>query len=337
MTDRQSALSRIVGVEEHVFFADLVRRLPAQAFIERGYLGRDAQFGPASMVDQMSDTDDRLSIMDEGGLTVQVLSYPSSGADLLPPHRAVPWARDVNDAIANRVASHPSRYAGLAHLPLTDPIASAEELDRSVKELGMRGGLVSGATNGRYLDDRIFEPLLSRAEQLDVPLYLHPAPSPKPARDALYGGLPGDLGFWMSVSGWGWHADTATHVLRLLLAGAFERHPKLKIIIGHLGEGLQVMMPRLDQQFHDFAGFAGLPSEILRRHVWISTSGFFFMPSFLAALEAFGPDRLLYSVDFPFGSSKRGLDFLEKLPVDADTLAKITHRNADQLLKLASH
>jgi len=336
MSDKQSALSRIVGVEEHIFFADLVRRLPEQAFIDRGYLGRDEQFGAASMVSKMSDTNDRIKIMDAAGLTVQVLSYPSAGADLLPSRRAVPWARDLNDAIAKRIASHPSRYAGLAHLPLTDPVASADELDRSVTQLGFKGGLVSGATDGRYLDDPVFEPLMSRAEQLDVPLYLHPAPSPKPARDALYGGLPGDLGFWMSISGWGWHMDTAIHVLRLLLSGAFESHPKLKIIIGHLGEGLQVMMPRLDQQFHSFAGFAGLPSEILRRHIWVSTSGFFFMPSFSAALAAFGPDRILYSVDYPFGSPQRGRAFLEGLPVDADTLAKITHRNADQLLKLAT-
>ncbi len=138
----------------------------------------------------------------------------------------------------------------------------------------------------------------------------------------------------MSVSGWGWHTDTAVHVLRLLLSGSLERHPNLKIIIGHLGEGLQIMMARLDQQFHQFGGFAGIPSEILRKHIWVSTSGFFFLPSFVATLDAFGADRLLYSVDYPFGSLERGRAFLEEIAVDAETLAKIAHRNADQLLKL---
>jgi uncharacterized protein len=95
------------------------------------------------------------------------------------------------------------------------------------------------------------------------------------------------------------------------------------------------MMPRLDQQFHLFAGFDGLPSEILRKHVWVSTSGFFMVPSFLAALDAFGADRILYSVDYPFGSLEGGRAFLEQLPVDADTLTKITHVNADSLLRLA--
>ncbi len=242
----------------------------------------------------------------------------------------------MNDQIASRIAAHPQRYAGFAHLPLTDPDASADELERAVSQLGFRGALVSGATEGRYLDHRSFEPLLSRAEQLDVPIYLHPAASPKPVRDALYAGLPDDLGFWMSVFGWGWHSDTAVHVPRLLLSGSLERHPNLKIIIGHLGEGLQVMMPRLDQQFHQFAGFGGIPSEILRKHIWVSTSGFFFLPSFMATLDAFGADRILYSVDYPFGSLERGRAFLEELSIDTETLANIAHGNAVQLLKLTA-
>ena len=179
-------------------------------------------------------------------------------------------------------------------------------MERPVTELSFRGALVSGATESRYLDHRSFEPLLARAERLDVPIYLHPAASTKPVRDALYAGLPDDLGFWMSLSGWGWHSDTAVHVLRLLLSGSLERHPNLKIIIGHLGEGLQIMMPRLDQQFDQLAGFGGIPSEILRKHLWVSTSGFFFLPSFMATLGAFGADRILYSADYPFGSLERG-------------------------------
>jgi predicted TIM-barrel fold metal-dependent hydrolase len=335
MSDRNSALSRIVGVEEHIAYPELLGRLPEAGVIEKGYLSRDKPFGDSSLLDKLSDTEGRVHDLDAAGLTVQVLSYPLAGADVLPPAEAPQWAKDANDTLARRIAARPDRYAGLAHLPLSHPEASADELERAVTQLGFKGALVNGATDGRYLDHPSFEPLLARAEQLDVPIYLHPAPSPKPARDALYGGLPGDLGFWMSISGWGWHADTAIHVLRLLLSGAFQRHPALKIIIGHLGEGLQVMMPRLDQQFHQFAGFDGVPSEILRRHVWVSTGGFFMVPSFLAALDAFGADRMLYSVDYPFGSLERGRAFLEQLPVDAETLAKIAHGNADHLLRLS--
>jgi predicted TIM-barrel fold metal-dependent hydrolase len=336
MTDKHAALSRIVGVEEHIAYPELLNRLPEAAVIEKGFLSRDQPFGRLSLLDKMSDTKNRVRDLDAVGLTVQVLSYPLAGGDVLPSLESPQWARDANDILAGRIAAHPNHYAGFAHLPLTNPDAAAEELERAVTRLGFKGALVSGATNGRYLDHPSFEPVLAKAEQLDVPIYVHPAPSPKPARDALYGGLPGDLGFWMSVSGWGWHADTAVHVLRLLLAGCFQRRPGLKIIIGHLGEGLQVMMPRLDQQYHQFAGFDGLPSDILRKQVWVSTGGFFFLPSFMAALDAFGPDRLLYSVDYPFGSLEGGRAFLEKLPIDDETLAKLTHRNADKLLKLSA-
>ncbi len=336
MSDKRAALPRIVGVEEHVTFPELTDRLPEEAVTTRGYMSRNSPYGKWSMSDRMGDTEGRLKELDAVGFTVQVLSLPSAGADLLPPREGVRWAQDVNERIASRVAAHPQRYAGFAHLPLTDPDASADELERAVTQLGFKGALVSGATEGRYLDHRSFEPLLARAEHLDVPIYLHPAASPKPVRDALYAGLPGDLSFWMSVSGWGWHSDTAVHVLRLLLSGSLDRHPNLKIIIGHLGEGLQIMLPRLDQQFHQFGGFTGIPSEILRKHVWVSTSGFFFLPSFMATLDAFGADRILYSVDYPFGSLERGRAFLEEIPVDAETLAKVAHRNADQLLKLTN-
>lgn len=332
--DKQAALSRIVGVEEHTAYPELMSRLPEAAVVEKGYFSRDAPFGKMSLLDKMAETEHRVNDLDAAGLTVQVLSLPLAGGDVLPPTEAPQWSRDANDLLARRIAVHPSRYAGFANLPLTDPQASADELERTIRELGFKGALVNGATQGRYLDHPAFEPVLARAEQLDVPIYLHPAPSPRAARDALYGGLPDDLGFWMSVSGWGWHADTAVHVLRLLLSGAFQRHPGLKVIIGHLGEGLQVMMPRLDQQFHKFAGFEGIPSQLIRKHVWVSTGGFFYLPSFMAALDAFGPDRMLYSVDYPFGSLENGRAFLEGLPVDTDTLAKLTHQNADKLLKL---
>ena len=334
MNDKEAALARIVGVEEHTAYPELMSRLPEAAVVEKGYFSRDAPFGRMSLLDKMSDTAGRIKDLDSAGVAVQVLSLPLAGGEVLSRREATQWSKDANDLLATRIQAHPERYIGLANLPLTDPAASADELERTVTNLGFRGALVNGSTNGLYLDHPSFEPVLARAERLDVPIYLHPAPSPKSARDVLYGGLPGDLGFWMSVSGWGWHVDTAVHVLRLLLSGAFQRHPGLKVIIGHLGEGLQVMMPRLDQQFQKFAGFDGVPSELLRRHVWVSMGGFFFLPSFIAALDAFGADRLLYSVDYPFGSLERGRAFLESLPVDPEILAKLTHENADLLLKL---
>jgi predicted TIM-barrel fold metal-dependent hydrolase len=149
MSDKTAALSRIVCVEEHIADLDLMSRMPETAAVERGYFSRDKPFGQASMLDKMSDTEERLNGLDTVGVTVQVLSYPSAGADLLPPRAASRWARDANDSLARRIAAHPDRYAGFAHLPLSDPDASADELERAVTQLGFKGALVSGATQGR--------------------------------------------------------------------------------------------------------------------------------------------------------------------------------------------
>ena len=327
--------NRIVGVEEHFLLPDLLGRVPEAAAKQRGYFSRDQPYAGFSCIAQLSDVgEDRLRVLDEAGISLQVLSLDGPGADLLPPRAGAAWAREANDALAGLVTAHPDRFAGLAHLPLTDPDAAADEFERCVKDLNLKGALVRGSTNGRYLDHPSYDVLLDRAARLGVPIYVHPGISPAPAREALYGGLPEPFGFWMSISGWGWHSDTAIHILRLMVSGAFDRHPKLQVVIGHLGEGLQVVLPRLDQQYHEAAGMKKLPSEVLRTHVHVTMGGFFIKPSFLATLDAFGADRIMFSVDYPFGDPKKGLAFLESLPLSSEDRAKIAHRNADRLFKL---
>ncbi len=335
MSVAQANPSRIVGVEEHFLLPDLLGRIPEAAAKERGYFSRDQPYAGFSCIDQLSEVgEDRLKVLDEAGISLQVLSLDGPGADLLPPREGVAWARQANDALAGLVAAHPDRFAGLAHLPLTDPDAAADELARCVGQLGLKGALVRGSTNGRYLDHPSYDVLLDRAARLGVPIYVHPGLSPAPAREALYGGLPEPFGFWMSISGWGWHSDTAIHILRLMVTGAFDRHPGLQIVIGHLGEGLQIVLPRLDQQYHAAAGMEKLPSEVLRKHVHVTMGGFFMKPSFMAALDAFGPDRIMFSVDYPFGNPKKGVAFLDSLPLSPEDTAKIAHLNADRLFKL---
>ncbi len=314
---------------------DLLGRVPEPAAKARGYFSRDQPYAGFSRIEQLSDVGGgRLKVLDEAGISLQVLSLDGPGADLLPPRQGANWAREANDALAGLVAAHPDRFAGLAHLPLTDPDAAADELERCVKQLGFKGALVRGSTNGRYLDHPSYDVLLDRAARLDVPIYVHPGISPAPAREALYGGLPEPFGFWMSISGWGWHADTATHILRLMVSGVFDRHPGLQVVIGHLGEGLQVVFARLDQQYHLAAGMERLPSEVLRKHVHVTVGGFFMKPSFMATLDAFGADRIMFSVDYPFGDPKQGVAFLDSLSLSAEDRAKIAHKNADRLFKL---
>ncbi|HEY1411901.1 MAG TPA: amidohydrolase family protein, partial [Rhodopila sp.] len=231
---------------------------------------------------------------------------------------------------------HPTRYRGFAHLPLLAPDAAADELRRSVKDLGFHGVLVNGATDGRFLDDPAFEPILARAEQLDVPIYLHPGIPTAEVRHAYFDGLPGNFSFTLALSAWGWHADTAIHTLRLALSGTLDRHPGLKIVIGHMGEALPFMLDRIDETTALQAKTLLQRSvrQTLTDQVWITTSGFFTMVPFMAALMTFGVDRIMFSVDYPFASNARARAFLDSLPVSPADRAKIAHGNADALLRL---
>ena len=335
MPTDQMASRRIVGVEEHFLLPDLLARIPKKAAEARGYFSRDQPYAGFSQVAKLTEVgNDRIKALDEAGVSLQVLSLDGPGADLLPPREGVAWAREANDVLASVIMARPDRFAGLAHLPLTDPDAAADELERCVRQLGFKGALVRGSTDGRYLDHPSYDVLLARATSLGVPLYVHPGIPPAPAREAMYGGLPEPFGFWMSISGWGWHADTAVHILRLMVTGVFERHPDLQVVIGHLGEGLQVLFSRLDQQYHMAAGMEKLPSDVLRQHVHVTMGGFFIQSSFMATLEAFGVDRIMFSVDYPFGDLKKGVAFLNSLSISPEDNAKIAHQNADRLFKL---
>ena len=254
--------------------------------------------------------------MDANGITVQVLSVAGPGADLVPGQDGVDVARAYNDALAEACARQPARYRGFAHLPMLAPDAAADELERTVRDLGFVGVLVNGATDGRFLDDPAFEPILARAEALDVPIYLHPGIPVPAVREAYYDGLPGNFSFTMALSAWGWHAETAIHTLRLVLSGALDRHPGLQIAIGHMGEALPFMLDRIDETTAATARSHLTRSvrQTIVDQVWITTSGFFTTVPFIAALMSFGVDRIMFSVDYPFASNARARAFLDALP-----------------------
>ena len=326
---------RVVALEEHFIVPALVDRISPELLARRGIPARGQVWSPLNQTDEMAEAGPRrLAAMDEAGVTVQVMSVVGPGADLLPPDEGPGWAREVNDALAAAVAAHPGRFAGFAHLPLTAPEAAADELERTVRQLGFCGALVSGSTGGRFLDHPDFEPVLARAEALEVPIYLHPWIPEAPVRAAYYDGLPDGLSFPFAIAGWGWHADTAVHVLRLVLSGALDRHPRLQLVIGHMGEGLATMLDRSDQVFGTVRHAPRSVSRTILDQVHVTTSGFRSLPLFLALLQAFGADRIMYSADYPFIPSDHG-SFLKTLPVSPADLAKIAHGNADRLLRLS--
>ncbi len=329
---------RVVALEEHFTVPSLVSRIPADSIARRGFFKRSIAPGRTNPVDLLPDVGAaRLAAMDESGITVQVLSTSGPGADLLDGADGVAFARAMNDALAEAVARHADRFAGFAHLPMRTPDAAARELERCVRELSFRGALINGTTDDRFLDEPRFEPVLAAAEALDVPIYLHPHLAPEAVRRAYYGNLPSNSGAILEGAGWGWHSETAIHVLRLVLAGTLDRHPRLRLVIGHMGEGLPAMLARCDQVFEAYIGHLARPiSRTILEQVWITTSGMFTLPPFLAAQITFGIDRIMFSVDYPYAPNARGRAFLQSLsqtlaPAD---LAKVAHGNADRLLGL---
>jgi len=329
---------RTVALEEHFSVPSLVRRISPEAIAKRGFGKRTMLPGRVNPVELLPELgDQRLASMDANGISVQVLSTSGPGADLVDGAEGVAIARATNDHLAEAIARHPDRFQGFAHLPMREPEAAAAELARTVTSLGFRGALINGMSEDRFLDDARYRSILAAAETLDVPIYLHPHLAPQAVRALYYSDLPANAGYVLEAAGWGWHAETALHVLRLVLAGTLDRHPRLKLIIGHMGEGLPAMLARCDQVSEAYVQHLSRPiSRTILDQVWITTSGMFSQPPLLTALLTFGIDRILFSVDYPYASNEKGRAFLEALTLAPADVAKLAHGNADRLLKLTA-
>ena len=284
----------------------------------------------------------RIAAMDEASIDFQVLSLSAAiGLDAIDPAIASPLARDINDELADAMRAHPARLGGFATLALTDPAAAAIELERCITRLGFCGALINGTTRsttgGLFLDDPRFFPVLEAAAHLGVPIYLHPGPPPEPVDHAYFSGLPGETGHLLSIAGWGWHAETALHTLRLIVAGVFDRLPNLQLVIGHMGEGLPFALARSSGILSGAAPHLRQPvAAYFQTNIHITTSGYFTHAPLRCALEVIGIDRLLFSVDYPFAANASGRAFLDSLPeiLGPDDIAALTHRNAERLLNL---
>jgi predicted TIM-barrel fold metal-dependent hydrolase len=279
----------------------------------------------------------RIADMDKSEIDFQVLSLATMGFDALDVDAATSLARDINDELAEAVRAHPTRFGGFATLAMKDPVTAAAELERCVTRLGFHGALLNGTTGGLFLDDPRFLPVFEAAVHLKVPIYLHPAPPPQPVREAYYSGLPGELGFLLSIAGWGWHAETGLHTLRLIVSGLFDRLPALQLIIGHMGEGLPYALARSSGVLtHAAPHLRQSVADYFHSNIHCTTSGYFTLPPLRCALEVVDIDRLLFSIDYPYSPNTRGRAFLDTLPeiLGAEDIAKLTHRNAEQLLGL---
>jgi hypothetical protein len=291
----------------------------------------------ALLIEQLCDLGDRrIAEMDAAGIDVQVLSLNSPGVEQLDEAEAVKLARDVNEHLAEAVSRYPNRFAGFATLPTIVPGTAADELERMVREHGFKGAVINGHIRGRYLDDQFFWPILERAEKLQVPIYLHPTQPPQPVVEASYvGNFAPEVTALLANAGWGWHIETAIHILRIILSGAFDRFPGLQFIIGHMGEALPFMLSRVDLVLS--TKVTKLDRSIgayLCENIHYTFSGFNFMPTFLDLLLQVGADRIMFSADYPYGSMERALSFLQQLPVSPADKERIAHGNAERLLRL---
>ena len=327
---------RVVALEEHYTVPRLVSRIDPAAIRRRGFPGPDVVWAQVIKRNELANLGDaRLADMDASGITVQVLSVAGPGADVVPGAEGIALARDYNNALAEAGSRHPDRLRGFAHLPMHSPDAAADELERTIKDLGFHGLLVNGPTDGRFLDDPTFEPILARAEALDVPIYIHPGMPPAEVRKAYYEGFSKNINFGLATFAWGWHYEVAVHVMRLAVSGAMDKFPKLNFIIGHMGEGLPAMLARCEHQFGRDLSFLSRPlSKMIPAQVYVTSAGFFTNPPFVAALETFGIDRLMFSVDYPYASNADARAFLDNVPLSPSDREKIAHGNADRLLKL---
>ena len=327
---------RVIALEEHFTAPAIAGQIDREAIRRRGAMPRLVVPDGHTPLELAPDLGaGRLRSMDESGITMQVLSNTGPGPDLVPGAAGVAMARAMNDHLAEAVTRHPDRFAGFAVLPMCRPDDAAAELQRAVTDLGFVGALINGTTEGRFLDDPCYDALLAQATALDVPIYIHPHLAPEAVRQAYFSGLEPEASRVLETAGWGWHSETALHVLRLVLSGALDRNRGLKLIIGHMGEMLPMMLARADDYIGRAVDHLRRPvSQTILDQVWITTSGILTEPPFLAALLTFGIDRIMFSVDYPYSSNADGKAFLDKISLSPADMAKLTHGNAESLLKL---
>ena len=244
-------------------------------------------------------TDLRLAAMDDAGIDVAVLSHTTPGVQDLDPDRAVTLAREANDLIARTVRSRPDRFQGFATLPTAAPDAVARELERAVVELGLDGAMLFGRTGDRNLDHADFHPILETAAALRAPLYIHPQTPQPGVRAAYYDGLGVGIDESLSTSGLGWHFESGIQVVRLILSGALERLPDLRLILGHWGEVVLFYLDRINSNM-PVALLPRAVSDYFRSNVWVTSSGLFSQRYLRWAIEVIGVDRIMCATDYPF-------------------------------------
>ena len=314
----------IIALEEHYW----------DKVVTDTYSGRNAsRRGP--LLDRLYDVDElRLKEMDEAGIDIQVLSHGAPSAQRLDAETGPGIAARANDNLHATVAAHPDRFAAFAALATAHPDSAADELERCVKDLGFKGAMIHGMTNGEFCDGRKYWPIYACAEALGVPIYLHPGyPHPDVVR-LYYQDYLADFPA-LASAGWGYTVECATQAIRMVLSGVFDEHPRLQMILGHMGETLPFLLWRIDMALSRVENARTRSfREIFEAHFHITTSGNFSNPALLCAVQEIGIDRIMFSVDYPFVENPAGTGWIDRIPLCAEDKAKLLNGNARRLLGL---
>jgi predicted TIM-barrel fold metal-dependent hydrolase len=336
-------LKKIITIEEHFILKSISQKVAAFNIKQNGGVApNDAvqkelmKIGPSS--DDMEDIGERrLKFMDESGIDMQVLSYGAgSPQNITDETLAIELCQEANDELANLIKPHPTRFAGFATLPVADPTAAGEELNRTVKELGFKGAMLSGTFNGRFFDEPEFLPLFSKAQELKVPVYMHPGFISKNISAHYYqsNSWPTVAAAMFASAGYGWHLDSGIAIVRLIASGIFDKLPDLKLISGHWGELVPFFLNRLDDQLSKTLTLDRKISDYYKSNIYITPSGLFSDTQLKYVIEELGADKIIYSGDYPYLIDKNTRQFLETATISQETKEKIGYRNAEKLLGL---
>lgn len=277
--------------------------------------------------------DDRIKQMDADGIAMQVCLLAGIGLQDIDPIQGNELAALANDRLAEAARKYPGRITGLAGFAPRDPQRASRELERAVKTLGLKGGIVNSHSLGEYLDDRKFWPIFETVQAMDVPIYIHPRdPSPQMAK-------PFDV-FGFKV-GWSWAAEVGTHIIRLIGNGVFDQFPRLRLVIGHMGEGLPFFLDRIDNRYfweHDMAAvppkLKRKPSDYIHDNIVVTTSGMNFSAPLLMTIQTLGIDNVLFAADYPFEDVRESVDAVDRLAIADSDKEKLYSLNAKRVFRL---
>ncbi|WP_067680925.1 amidohydrolase family protein [Nocardia miyunensis] len=322
---------RVVTIEEHWTTEGIDRAVRAHA-LDASVALNDRGDIPERLFDLGAD---RIAAMDAAGVDLQIISLAPPGTYGLPPGEAVALCREANDRAADAVARHPDRFRTMTTLPMSDPAAAVAELERTATSSAHVGIMSYGRCGERPLDDPAYDDLLAAAAAHARPLFIHPQIPPDAVREASYRGLGETLDLALATFGWGWHAEAGLAALRLILSGAFDRHPDLRIVLGHWGEMLLFWLDRVDSLSNVATHLNRRVADYIRSNVHIATSGMLTPHLLRHALDFTTADRILLSGDYPFHrlGATSVPDFLDTVPAPEDR-RKIAHANADALYGL---